>query len=262
MTHRPSHHPGHPAEPDAHPEATTQPPSATPITSDPCNVDDARTRRGASNSLRPPYGQSQAQAPAEGGGGDPARAPGTGAGAAAADGEAGHPSAVPPSRAAPSSPHVERASAAAAARRTPKRRLRNTAQHKEARVTVRFDADEMRRLKAEAAAANLTLAHLIARRALEADPGADGQATAPRTGTSSEQMDAAIDELAATRAELGACGNNLNQIARQLNAGGALPLGLVADVAAVVPRLLAEVRELAAVLDGSAHRVAKRRGRV
>jgi Bacterial mobilisation protein (MobC) len=208
---------------------------------------------GASKSLRPSYGRPQAQAPAEGGGGGPAGAPDHGAVVA----EGGHdqgPWAAGSSAATGSArSSIRRASAAAAARRKPKRRQRNAVHQKQCRVTARFDEDEKRQLIEQAAAAGLTLAHLVARRAL-----------APETGTTpaEDQLDAAIDELAATRSELSAWGNNLNQIARQLNMGAALPPGPAAAFLTAAKRLLHQDLPAAADrLDEAAHRVAHRRAR-
>ncbi|WP_042383868.1 plasmid mobilization protein [Streptacidiphilus melanogenes] len=156
-----------------------------------------------------------------------------------------------------------RASAAAAARRKPKRRTRNAEQQKKSRVTVRFDEAEKQRLKAEAKAAGLSMANLIARRTLGTDtaPTVGSGSSAAGVATRAEQLDAAVDELAATRTELGAWGNNLNQIARQLNMGGTLPPGPAGDFAHAAVALLPTVRALVAEVDERAHRLAKLRGR-
>lgn len=222
---------------------------------------------GASKSLRPPYGRSQAQAPAQGDGGGPAGAPDLGGVTAegSRDQDLPEPSEQPavPTAAAPAAkPRAVRASAAAAARRKPKRRQRDAALKKKFRITVRFDASERQWLRAEADAAGLSLAHLVARRALVGDGTSVPLGTGPASeALRSEQMDAAIDELAATRGELSAWGNNLNQIARQLNMGAPLPAGPAEAFADTAEHLLAHVRELVTRLDDCAHRLAKRRGR-
>ena len=208
---------------------------------------------GASKSLRPSYGRPQAQAPAEGGGGGPAGAPDHRAVVA----EGGHdqdPHAASASSAiGATQPRVQRASAAAAERRKPKRRRRDPVHQKQYRITARFDENERRLLVEQAGAAGLSLAHLIARKALARDGGIT---------PAEDQLDAAIDELASTRSELSAWGNNLNQIARQLNMGAALPPGPAAAFLTAAKRLLHHDLPAAADrLDEAAHRVAQRRAR-
>ena len=150
-------------------------------------------------------------------------------------------------------PRIQRASAAAAERRKPKRRRRDPVHHEQYRITARFDENERRLLVEQAGAAGLSLAHLIARKALAADGG---------TTPVEDQLDAAIDELAATRSELSAWGNNLNQIARQLNMGAALlPCPAVAFLAAAERLLHHDLPATASRLDEGAHRVAQRRAR-
>ena len=216
---------------------------------------DEQPHGGASKSLRPPYGRSQAQAPAQGDGGGPAGAPDLVVVAA----EASRNQDPPPASqcaAARQQPPVVRASAAAAARRKPKRRQRDAAQKKKSRVTVRFDQDEKQQLIEQAATAGLSLAHLVARRALT--PATATEASIWHT----DQLDAAIDELASARAELSAWGNNLNQIARHLNTGGTLAPGPAANFLAAAEHLLVQdLPRMVALLDEAAHRIAKRRGR-
>jgi hypothetical protein len=236
----------------------TQPQSATSRAERPASglttllstaAEATRPNSGASKSLRPPYGRSQAQAPAQGDGGGPAGAPDLVVVAA----EGSHNQDQLPT---PQQPPVLRASAAAAARRKPKRRQRDAVQKKKSRVTVRFDEHEKQLLIEQAATAGLSLAHLVARRALT-----------PATSTGAfvwqtDQLDAAIDELASARAELSAWGNNLNQIARHLNSGGTLAAGPAASFLTAAEHLL--VRDLprtVALLDEAAHRIAQRRGR-
>jgi ABC-type transporter Mla subunit MlaD len=76
-----------------------------------------------------------------------------------------------------------------------------------------------------------------------------------------EQLDAAIDELAATRSELAAWGNNLNQVARRLNTDGSFLAGPAKDFLAAAPALLAEVRAEVERLDEAAFGIARHRGR-
>ncbi|MCZ4120814.1 plasmid mobilization protein [Streptomyces sp. H39-S7] len=215
------------------------------------------TTCGASKSLRPPYGRSQAQAPAQGGGDGPAGAPGLEV--VAAEGSRDQDPQPPSQRTATcQQPPVVRASAAAAARRKPKRRQRDAAQKKKSRVTVRFDQHEKQQLDEQAATAGLSLAHLVARRALTPGTATATAGSVQRT----EQLDAAIDELASTRAELSAWGNNLNQIARHLNTGGTLVPSPATQFLETAGHLLVQdLPRAVALLDEAAHGIAKRRGR-
>ncbi|MEY9965971.1 flagellin-like hook-associated protein FlgL [Streptacidiphilus sp. MAP12-16] len=239
--------------PEQHPSAYDTA-ATTLVNSD---VEVPRATGGASNSLRPSYGGSQAQAPAQGGGGAPAGAPEQGV---AAEGsrdqqEEPHPAATPNVAAAASSaPLVVRASAAAAVRRKPKRRKRDADDPKEP-VSVRFSDAERQHLQAQAKAADLSLAHLIARRAL-----AD-QSTGMSADARVEQLDSAIDELAATRSDLAAWGNNLNQVARRLNTDGTFLTSPAKNFLAAAPALLDQVQAKVEHVDEAVHRIARRRGR-
>ncbi|QMU67100.1 plasmid mobilization relaxosome protein MobC [Streptacidiphilus sp. P02-A3a] len=239
------------------PAADRTDPAATTLASSDVEVTCATS--GASNSLRPSYGGSQAQAPAQGGGGAPARAPEQGG---AAEGsrdqqEEPHPTDTPPAAAAAaaasSKPLIARASATAAARRKPKRRKRDAADPKKP-ISVRFSATERQHLEAQAKVTDLSLAHLIARRAL-ADPS-----TAMAADARIEQLDSAIDELAATRSDLAAWGNNLNQIARRLNTDGTFLASPARDFLTAAAALLDQVRTEVERLDEAAFRIARRRG--
>jgi flagellin-like hook-associated protein FlgL len=212
---------------------------------------------GASNSLRPSYGGSQAQAPAQEGGGAPAGAPEQEVAAEGSRDQQEEPrSAATPNvaAAASSAPLVVRASAAAAARRKPKRRKRDADDPKEP-VSVRFSDAERQHLQAQAKAADLSLAHLIARRALAAP------STVVVADARVEQLDSAIDELAATRSDIAAWGNNLNQVARRLNTDGTFLTSPAKDFLAAAPALLDQVRARVEHVDEAVHRIARRRGR-
>lgn len=227
---------------------------ADPSTALSCNgTDQAQPNSAASKSLRPSYGRPQAQVPAEGGGGGPAGAPDHGAVVAEGGHEQDQQAVSASSATGVTRPRVQRASAAAAERRKPKRRRRDPVHQKQCRITARFDEDEKRLLVEQAGVAGLSLAHLVARKALTPDGG---------TTPVEDQLDAAIDELAATRSELSAWGNNLNQIARQLNMGAALPPGPAAAFLAAAERLFHhDLPAAAGRLDEAAHRVAQRRAR-
>ena len=215
---------------------------------------------GASNSLRPPYGRSQAQAPAQGGGGTPARAPeqeGVAAEDSRDEDQPTTPELSAATHVAAATPPVVRAYDAAVRRRKPKRRRRDSVQKKTAPVTTRLNVSEKQALEAEAQATGVTMAHLVARRILA------GGTTESRAGLSLlDELDAAIDELVATRSELSAWGNNLNQISRHLNMGGTLPPGPANDFLTAARHLLDHrLPTSARRLDAIAHKTAKLRSR-
>ncbi|MFD7736575.1 plasmid mobilization relaxosome protein MobC [Kitasatospora phosalacinea] len=111
--------------------------------------------------------------------------------------------------------------------RRPRRRHHEPTQ-RQRRLTARFSADEEAEIKRAASARALTVARFIATSALNA----------ARNLTANEdpedRRDRALDELAAARHQAARCGNNLNQIARELNSGGLpSPADLVAALAAV-----------------------------
>ncbi|GAA2119316.1 hypothetical protein GCM10009759_67280 [Kitasatospora saccharophila] len=111
--------------------------------------------------------------------------------------------------------------------RRPRRRHHEPTQ-RQRRLTARFSPDEEAEIKRAASARALTTARFIATSALNA----------ARNLTTNEdpedRRDRALDELAAARHQAARCGNNLNQIARELNSGGLpSPADLVSALAAV-----------------------------
>ncbi|MFB7672653.1 plasmid mobilization relaxosome protein MobC [Kitasatospora purpeofusca] len=111
--------------------------------------------------------------------------------------------------------------------RRPRRRYHEPEQ-RQRKLTARFSPDEEAEIQRAAADRALTVARFIATCTLNA-------ARSVATDQDPEdQRDRALDELAAARHQAARCGNNLNQIARELNSGGLPnPADLVATLAAV-----------------------------
>ncbi|MEU6664053.1 MobC family plasmid mobilization relaxosome protein [Streptomyces sp. NPDC046821] len=96
--------------------------------------------------------------------------------------------------------------------RTPRRRTRNPSERTR-KTTTRLSDTEKAEITAAAAQRGITVARFLATASLTAARGS----TALHTN---EQLDTAIDELAALRTALARIGNNINQIAYVLNSGG------------------------------------------
>ncbi|WP_052434877.1 MobC family plasmid mobilization relaxosome protein [Streptacidiphilus melanogenes] len=229
--------------------------------------------------MRPTYVGPHALVPAEGGGSDPARAPGLGV--VAAEGSRDQDGATVDARAdsslpvhataavsadaadadvtAPAEPAAGRpvrAARAAQRRRGPKRRTKNFDNPLGERVTFRVAPEVKARWQAQADELDESLALMLERWLLAAEAGVAPSSSVP------DVLDALVDELAAVRPELGAWGNNLNQIARQLNMGGTLP----ADPAAIRfldrgQELLEQVRSTLRTVDAAVTGAAKARRR-
>ncbi|MGX1119944.1 hypothetical protein RKD37_005307 [Streptomyces ambofaciens] len=100
-------------------------------------------------------------------------------------------------------------------RRIARRRTRESVQRKE-RVDVRYSADEKFRILARARKTGIASAHLVGAVIMayldgDLSVGLSGQRT---------QLDDCLDKLDALRAQVARVGNNVNQIAHRLNAGG------------------------------------------
>ncbi|WP_308437781.1 plasmid mobilization relaxosome protein MobC [Streptomyces sp. Y2F8-2] len=96
-----------------------------------------------------------------------------------------------------------------------RRRTREDVQRKQ-RVDVRYSADEKTRILARARKMGIAGAHLVGAVVMayldgDLSVGLAGQRT---------QLDDCLDKLDALRAEVARIGNNVNQIAHRLNAGG------------------------------------------
>ncbi|GHF77814.1 plasmid mobilization relaxosome protein MobC [Streptomyces filamentosus] len=191
---------------------------------------------GASYRVRRSYGPSHALAPAPEGEGSPAgpRARAHGdqpgnrhQGAPVTEGEADHDDhREQPSPSTPAFPD-----------RTPRRRPRNPSERTR-KTTTRLSDDEKAEIAAAAAQRNVTVARFLAAAGLAAARGS----TALHTN---EQLDAAIDELAALRTALARIGNNTNQIAYTLNSGSRPRVGELDHALMALTRLLARLDDAA-----------------
>ncbi|MFB6839784.1 plasmid mobilization relaxosome protein MobC [Streptomyces sp. NPDC056361] len=194
---------------------------------------------GASCRIRRSYGPSHALAPAPEGDGSPAgpraRAhgdqPGTRhQGAPVTGGEADDTA----DREQPSS------STSAFPDRKPRRRSRNPSERTR-KTTTRLSDTEKAEIAAAAAQRNVTVARFLAAAGLAAARGSTVLHT-------NEQIDTAIDELAALRTALARIGNNINQIAYVHNAGGQPRPGELGLALTALTRLMARVDDAADVL--------------
>ncbi|MFJ6101860.1 plasmid mobilization protein [Streptomyces sp. NPDC092359] len=194
---------------------------------------------GASYRVRRSYGPSYALAPAPEGGGSPAgpRARALGdqpgnrlQGSPVTGGEADH------------DDHREQPSPSTRAfpDRTPRRRTRNPSERTR-KTTTRLSDDEKAEIAAAAAQRNVTVARFLAAAGLAAARGST-------TLHTNEQLDAAIDELAALRTALARIGNNINQVAYIHNAGGQPRPGELDHALSVLLRILARVDDAANTL--------------
>ncbi|GAA1991984.1 hypothetical protein GCM10009738_85810 [Kitasatospora viridis] len=143
----------------------------------------------------------------------------------------------------------EPARAAPVNARPPKRRRRDNDDPKTKKVGFRCTEEQKTRVEQLAAAAELTVADYLERRALA--PGGAGAATRD------EQVDKAVQALDATRFQLAKVGVNLNQIAFQLNAHLGVDHGSAQATLAAAAHLVAETRRAVAEVDASAMRLAK-----
>ncbi|MFE4516363.1 plasmid mobilization relaxosome protein MobC [Kitasatospora sp. NPDC056783] len=113
------------------------------------------------------------------------------------------------------------------AARRPRRRFHDP-QQRQRFLTIRVSTDEQALIRSAANDRAETVARFVASAALTAASHPDA------ARNPDDQLDRAIDELAAARRQTARVGNNLNQIARELNAGGLPhPADLVAALSAV-----------------------------
>ncbi|QMU67292.1 hypothetical protein [Streptacidiphilus sp. P02-A3a] len=164
---------------------------------------------GASCRVRRSYGPSYALAPAPEAGGGPAgpraRAPGD-------QQDSRHQGAPLAGGAAVVEPEQPSPSAPAFPDRKPRRRTRNPSERTH-KTTTRLSDIEQAEITVAAQQRAVTVARFLAAAGLAAARGST-------TAHTNEQLDAAIDELAALRTALARVGNNINQIAFIYNAGG------------------------------------------
>ncbi|MFD9503450.1 MobC family plasmid mobilization relaxosome protein [Streptomyces sp. NPDC060035] len=194
---------------------------------------------GASCRVRRSYGPSYALAPAQESGGSPAgpRARAHGdqpdsrhQGAPVAGGEADrHDHREQPSPSTNPFPD-----------RKPRRRSRNPSERTR-KTTTRLSDTEKAEIVAAAAQRGVTVARFLAAAGLATARGS----TALHTN---EQLDTAIDELAALRTTLSRIGNNINQIAYVYNAGGQPRPGELDHALTTLTRILARIDDTADTL--------------
>ncbi|MFI5662268.1 MobC family plasmid mobilization relaxosome protein [Streptomyces sp. NPDC051684] len=194
---------------------------------------------GASCRIRRSYGPSHALAPAQEGGGSPA---GPRARAHEDQPDNPHQGAPVTGGEADREDHREQPSTSTPAfpDRTPRRRRRNPSERTR-KTTTRLSDTEHAEIVVAAAQRSITVARFLATAGLAAARGS----TALHTD---EQLDTAIDELAALRTALARIGNNINQIAYVHNAGGQPRPGELDQALVTLTRLLARVDDAADAL--------------
>ncbi|MBP3080741.1 hypothetical protein WP39_25475, partial [Streptomyces sp. 604F] len=121
--------------------------------------------------------------------------------------------------------------------RTPRRRSRNPSERAR-KTTTRLSDTEKTEISDAATQRGVTVARFLATAGLSA---ARGHAAVH----SNDQLDAAIDELAALRTALARIGNNINQIAFVLNSGGHPRAGELEHALGTLTALLARVDDAA-----------------
>ncbi|MFE7124945.1 MobC family plasmid mobilization relaxosome protein [Streptomyces sp. NPDC057617] len=121
--------------------------------------------------------------------------------------------------------------------RAPRRRARNPTERTH-KTTTRLSDTEKSEITAAAQQRAVTVARFLAAAGLAAARGT----TATQTN---EQLDAAVDELAALRTALSRIGNNMNQIAHVHNAGGQPRPGELDHALTALTRVLARVDDAA-----------------
>ncbi|MGW3183237.1 MobC family plasmid mobilization relaxosome protein [Kitasatospora sp. NPDC001119] len=125
--------------------------------------------------------------------------------------------------------------------RRPRRRYHEP-QQRQRKLTIRVSSDEEAQIQHAADARSLTVARFIATAALSAAARHDVALDVD------DRLDRALDELAAARRQTARVGNNINQIARELNSGG-LPHPVdLAEALTAVRRAVATVDSTAASL--------------
>ncbi|MGQ4488592.1 MobC family plasmid mobilization relaxosome protein [Streptomyces sp. SAS_281] len=191
---------------------------------------------GASYRVRRSYGPTYALAPAQEGEGSPA-----GPRARALGDQPGnrHQGAPVTGGEADSDAHREQPSPSTPAfpDRTPRRRSRNPSERAR-KTTTRLSDTEKTEIADAATQRGVTVARFLATAGLSA---ARGHAAVH----SNEQLDTAIDELAALRTALARIGNNINQIAFVLNSGGHPRAGELEHALGALTELLARVDDAA-----------------
>lgn len=194
---------------------------------------------GASCRVRRSYGPSYALAPAQGSGGGPS---GPRARAHGDQPDSRHQGAPVEGGEADSRAPREQQSASAPAfpDRKPRRRSRNPSQRTH-KTTTRLSDTEKTEISAAAKQRAVTVARFLAAAGLAVARGST-------TLHTNEQLDAAIDDLAALRTALSRIGNNINQIAYIYNAGGQPRPGELDHALTTLTRTLAHIDDAADAL--------------
>ncbi len=191
---------------------------------------------GASCRVRRSHGPSIALAPAQGGGGSPA---GSRARAHGDLPDSRHQRAPERGEADDRAPR-EQPNPPAFPDRAPRRRSRNSSQ-RTYKLTTRLSLAEKTEISDAAAQRAVTVARFLAAAALTAARG-----SLPVHGN--EQLDTAIDELAALRTAVSRVGNNINQIAYVYNSGGQPRSGELDHTLGVLHRIFARIDDTADAL--------------
>ncbi|MEV6477498.1 MobC family plasmid mobilization relaxosome protein [Streptomyces sp. NPDC051657] len=191
---------------------------------------------GASYRVRRSYGPSYALAPAQEGGGSPAGPRGRAHGDQPGNRHQGAPVT---GGEADRDDHREQPSPSTPAfrDRKPRRRTRNPSERTR-KTTTRLSDSEKAEIAAAARQRGITVARFLAGAGLAAARGSTAL-------HANERRDTAIDELAALRTALARIGNNINQIAYVLNAGGQPRPGELDHALSTLLRLLARVDDAA-----------------
>ncbi|MDJ0465756.1 MobC family plasmid mobilization relaxosome protein [Streptomyces sp. H27-C3] len=124
--------------------------------------------------------------------------------------------------------------------RTPRRRTRDPTERTR-KTTTRLSDTEKAEIAEAAAQRSVTVARFLAAAGLAAARGST-------TLHTNEQLDTAIDELAALRTALARIGNNINQIAYIHNAGGQPRPGELDHALTALTRLLDRIDDAADTL--------------
>ncbi|WP_441247359.1 plasmid mobilization protein [Kitasatospora sp. McL0602] len=137
-------------------------------------------------------------------------------------------------------PDASPASEAAFPDRTPRRRAYQPT-HREDVIASRLTADEKAEITAAAKSVGLYPSGYLAAAGLAAARGSAGLKP-------NEQLDAAIDELAALRTQISRVGTNVNQIAYIYNAGGQARPGELDHTLTALTRTLVRIDDAAEAL--------------
>ncbi len=125
--------------------------------------------------------------------------------------------------------------------RRPRRRHRDP-QSRTCKLTVRLNIEEKTEIDTAAAARAVTVGRFLATSAISAARGT------PADRDPQDRLDRAVDELAASRAQLARVGNNLNQMVFGLNAAGYVQPTELAPTLGAVRAAVAAVDDAAAQL--------------